>query len=448
MTIINDIDLKIEQLIDAGTNKEAFAFVQDVINHCVLSLSGLHTYKGDNAAAYEVLHAGLSFATNYNISNNMAAMLLASNEYSRALEVIEYTVKSFPGNSDVYYNYGLILKALGRLEDAVEAIDKAIALNTNERLMGPAHCMVGGICAALGQFSRSFTESWYRFTYGHLKGLAEHYGKPIWDATDLTGKTILVINEQGKGDLIQFSRYARLLKDRAHARVVLEVPNDMVYLFESLEGIDKVVTKLDRGEFDCIVPAMSLPYFFDENLENIPLQDRYLKSNKGFFSWSTDSKKKKIGICWAGSNVHNNDHNRSCLLKYFKPLFDLAGRGGNISLFGLQAGPNARVWPGGDTDLLEGTEFLSEDGLDYTDLVNHLTDFNNTAVIIENLDLVISVDTSVAHLAGALDIPCYLLIPHAFEWRWQKKWYPKMKSFRQEKQGDWENLLIQVAKEI
>ena len=446
--MIEHFDAEIANLMNEyGTNK-AIDFTRKLINHCIIVLSGLYTHKGEQELTVRTLQAGLPFACDSYIYSNLAAQLIQLDKFDTALKLLEFAIANFTENSDVFFNYGVVLKYLKRLDEAIKALDKSLELKPNQPVV---RCLLANICAAAGQFERYFEENWYKFSaFPAHKAFLEAYNKPIWDGS--TGKRILVFNEQGNGDLINFARYVKLLKEKAGATVILEVKSDMYDLFKSLEGVDELV--INPVPCDCVVPIGSLPYYFDASLENIPMADSYLKPD-GIPSVLTDCfnlQPKKVGICWAGVKSHTNDRDRSCPLKYFKPLFDLDTR-----IYSLQVGENLRSWQTTQVNkvFMDGTEDLKvqnllegAEDLKYIDNTKSLVDYNATAHLIKQLDLVVSVDTSVAHLAGALGVPVYLIIPNAFEWRWQKTWYPKMKVFRQKEMGNWEDLLREVALDI
>ena len=185
--------------------------------------------------------------------------------------------------------------------------------------------MLADLYAATGNYERFFEEDRFKFTVSPFKNYIAKYKKPIWDGSDVRGKTLLIINEQGSGDLIQFSRYAKLLKERTQAKILLGVTSTLKDLFKSLEGVDELFVfdpvpydldkdfrslsdclnpVLDISKYDYIVPVAMIPYYFDAALKEIPLEDSYLSTN---LVQNLPSEKKKVGICWAGNYLHSND---------------------------------------------------------------------------------------------------------------------------------------------
>lgn len=256
--------------------------------------------------------------------------------------------------------------------------------------------------------------------------------QPRWHGEPASGKTILIHAEQGFGDTLQFCRYVQLVAARG-LRVIFECHPPLVTLMESLAG--GKVSVVAMGEplpsfFDLQVPLMSLPLIFDTTLETIPETVPYLTpSRERLPHWQCQIPEKdslKIGLCWAGKSYP--DPGRSCPVELLAPLAETRG----VSWYSLQTG-----W---------------KDALPFPmiDLTCHIRDFGDTAALISQLDLVITVDTAVAHLAGALGKPACLMLPYAPDWRWMLEredspWYPTMRLFRQQKAGDWESVIQRIA---
>jgi hypothetical protein len=248
---------------------------------------------------------------------------------------------------------------------------------------------------------------------------------------------VLVYTEQGYGDAIQFVRYVPALAELG-ATVILESQSSLTRLFQTVEGVKEVIA---RGEalpvFDFHIALLSLPGNFNTNLETIPRRVPYLSVPQDLAHsvvLPAIPNKAKIGLVWAGNPQHLNDRNRSLSVEILKPLIDSAA----AEFFSLQIGERALEWR-----LLRGSQ------ADATDLTNGIRDYADTAVRVQQLDLVISVDTSVAHLAGALGKPIWLLLPFAPDWRWllnreDSPWYPTMRLFRQARPGGWPLIVQRV----
>jgi tetratricopeptide (TPR) repeat protein len=267
-----------------------------------------------------------------------------------------------------------------------------------------------------------------------------------------TGRTVLLHAEQGQGDAIQFIRYAPLVAGRG-GRVIVQCPPRLSRLFKTVQGVAGVVPPGGAGHFDVHCPLLSLPLIFQTRLDSIPAKVPYLHVDPAEkekwareidkFSLATmanDSQKTRrlrVGLVWAGGLAYKDDHKRSITLKHFSPLASLP----NITFFTLQKGPAAAQ----ASDPPPGMKLL--------DLTAGLNDFADTAALIANLDLVISVDTAVAHLAGALNIPVWILLPYSPDWRWMldredSPWYPSMRLFRQDERGGWNGVIARVAAEL
>jgi ADP-heptose:LPS heptosyltransferase len=235
-----------------------------------------------------------------------------------------------------------------------------------------------------------------------------------------------------------FARYAPLVAARG-GRVIFECRKPLERLFRTLDGVtDLVIRDEPLRDFDCFIPHNSLPGAFGTTIEDIPSNIPYLSASKDIQvdSRLLEADDFKVGFVWAGSPTNANDKNRSCLVEHFEILFELP----TVSYFSLQVGDHAADL---DDKITDNAFNLGAD----------FADFADTAASIAALDLIISVDTSVAHLAGAMGKPVWTLLPYAGEWRWllerdDSPWYPTMKLFRQKHPGDWQGLFEQVREEL
>jgi hypothetical protein len=291
-----------------------------------------------------------------------------------------------------------------------------------------------------GSFVEGFTGFEARWDLPDLAKTRQHFSQPQWDGSDLNGRTILLHAEQGIGDTIQFIRYAPLVAQRG-GRVVFQCPEAMTRLFEGFPGIDRFVVRgRELPEFDLHCPLLSLPLAMKTTLETIPASVPYLSADAESVSrWRKRLPRDSVnvGLAWAGRAEHSNDRLRSMALTDFAPLVDAPG----VNFFSLQKGDAA--------EQLRSTP----DGLAITDWTEQLQDLSDTAALIDALDLVITVDTSVAHLAGALGKPVWVLLPFAPDWRWMldrsdSPWYPTMRLFRQPQARDWRSPVEQVAQAL
>jgi hypothetical protein len=266
---------------------------------------------------------------------------------------------------------------------------------------------------------------------------------PLWDGSPLEGRTILVRVEQGLGDTLQFIRYLPLVQRRG-GRVILVCQPALVGLLTGSRGlgIERLLAQGDPlPEYDLHVSLLSLPGLLGTTLENVPADVPYLEAEpQPVEAWRQrlgSYRGFKIGIVWQGNPDHRMDRFRSTRLAQFAPLARVPG----VHLFSLQKGPGA-----------EQLAALT-DRFPVTDLGSGLDDFRDTAAVLKNLDLVVSVDTSVAHLAGALGIPVWVALHFPAEWRWltgreDSPWYPTMRLFRQTSPGQWEDVFRRIAEAL
>jgi hypothetical protein len=280
---------------------------------------------------------------------------------------------------------------------------------------------------------------WEEFEWRWRKKDAQprSFTQPLWDGSPLEGRTILLHTEQGLGDTIQFVRYAELVQ-RAGARVVVEAPAKLAALLAWVRGVGQLV---DAGsplpEFHVHAPLLSLPRLFRTTLADVPARVPYIAVEPGFRArWAqrlSRYSRPRIGLAWKGNPQHAEDKFRSLAWETLVPLTAVKG----VNWFSLQHGAQEDAFQ----------------ALDVVDLGPETEDFRQAAAAIEQMDLVISVDTSMAHLAGALARPVWVLLPFLPDWRWlldreDTPWYPTMRLFRQPARGDWDSVIRTAAKAL
>jgi hypothetical protein len=265
---------------------------------------------------------------------------------------------------------------------------------------------------------------------------------PLWQGEALDGKTLFVYAEQGLGDTIQFARFLPLVAKRG-ARVVFDCQPELVRLLSGLAGVDELRPQFQANPLpaaDFHVPLLSLPGRLGITLATVPSAVPYLSAPLAVIGPNVPrppATRLAVGLVWAGRPEHANDRNRSMTLEDLLPLADLPG----VALFSLQIGPCASdIGTAGATPLIY-------------DLTPQIRDFADTARLIEQLDLVICVDTSVAHLTGALARPGFVLLPYTPDWRWlgmreDSPWYPTLRLFRQPAPGDWNSVVAKLRDAI
>jgi tetratricopeptide (TPR) repeat protein len=348
------------------------------------------------------------------------------------LRFVDRALSLRPDYADAHYRRGYLLCWLDRLTEALATFEQILAVDPNHQ---DARCDRSLVLLAQGNYAEGFQqyESRWLTRGASSKPVTE---APLWlGSNSLEGKTILVFAEQGLGDVLQFSRYAALLAHRA-AAVILRVPEPLVQLMRSLSGAVRVIGEaepLPAHDFQC--PLLSLPRAFATRLETIPAQVPYLHcAPQAAARWAAalgPKRKPRIGIAWAGRQVAPLTRVRDVPLEALLPLLEL-----DAQFISLQ-----QTVPERDRTLLESLT-LGRHG-------EELRDFADCAGLIENLDLVISVDTAVVHLAGALGKPVWLMNRKASCWRWLRgrddsPWYPTLRLFRQQQLNDWAGVVAAV----
>jgi tetratricopeptide (TPR) repeat protein len=359
----------------------------------------------------------------------------ALSSYDRALAVA-------PDNPEAHFNRGTVLRELGRLDEALASYQRALGLRPN---FTEVRWNLAALQLVKGDFSAGWRSYEWRWKDESKFGAKRNFKKPLWlGAEPIDGKTVLLHSEQGLGDTIQFCRYACLVAAQG-ARVILEVESPLRELMQSLPGVAQVITMGEpMPDFDFQCPILSLPLAFGTILDTIPSQTPYLSASQDKIqAWRdrmSEHDKLRIGLVWAGNpmtgmpNANRIDRERSIAFDRLAPLFEVT----TCEFYSLQKGGDA-VAQLRDSPLRPHVIDWSEE----------LHDFSDTAALIENLDLVISVDTSVAHLAGALGKPFWLLNRYSTCWRWlldrdDSPWYPTARLFRQDDSRDWNSVVARV----
>ncbi len=354
--------------------------------------------------------------------------------YKLSVKYHNKSIKIAPKNPEAYFNLGLALRDLGKLQQSLDAFSKTLHLNPNHDKCKWDQALT---LLTMGDYKNGFDQ--YESRWNLEKMPMRQFSRPQWTGEDISGKKLLVYQEQGFGDMIQFARFIPMVK-KICTEVFIEVQPELHSLFLSLEGADTILSKgSEFPDFDFCIPMMSLFKCLKLGKKHIYQQKSYLGNtqNSKQIVLNKNKQNKRVGIVWAGKPSHKNDKNRSCSFKEFLKLLSLKG----IDVFSLQKGPRT-------SDIKKfGCESL------ITDLNPTIRDFSDTAQLISELDLLISVDTAVAHLGGAMGRPVWLLLPYSPDWRWMRDtkkslWYPSITLFRQKKPNDWDSVLAEVQKEL
>ncbi len=386
----------------------------------------------DRAISAKAAYAEAHFIRG-NVLNDLKQLDSALASYNRALAIkADY--------AEAYFSRGIVLSALKQLGAALASFDQAVALRPR---YADAYFNKSLASLLAADFETGWKDYEWRWKLEHRDAVIEkrNFSQPLWIGKDsIAGKTILLHAEQGLGDTLQFCRYAKPVANLG-ATVILEVQEPLVSLLAGLDGVSQVVAKGSAlPDFDYQCPLLSLPLAFKTKLNSIPGSNKYLNSNPiKVAEWQVklgEASRPRIGIAWSGRPTHTNDHNRSIRLADFVPhlpagfqYVSLQKDVREVDIPAVQSCPNLLHFAGDQMD------------------------FSDSAALCDCMDLIISVDTSVAHLSGALGRKTWVLLPFRPDWRWllnrdDSPWYESVKLFRQERIGSWIDVFEQVGAEL
>jgi len=363
-------------------------------------------------------------------NNNLGNAYKEQGKLETAIACFQKAIKSDRHLAEAHYNLGHTFQIQNRLDEALACFNRTLAIDAT---IPAAHWNRGLILLQSGDYLQGFADLEYRWHIEKIAPIARP--QPLWDGSDLEGRTVLLHSEYGFGDAIHFVRYVPLVAKR-NGKVIIECQPELVRLFNSVAGVSLVVA---RGEslppLSLHLPFFSLPKVFATTVNTIPARIPYLSppTTASIQLPHSSTKNLKVGIVWAGSADNPNDRYRSCSGKFFAKLAQIP----NVEFYSLQKG-----------DAEKELEELPPEFVVHN-LSSQLEDFADTAAAIAQLDLIIAVDTAVAHLAGALGKQVWLLLSVICDWRWLKDtfsspWYPTMRLFRQNTLGDWMAVFSQV----
>tara|TARA_B100001123_G_scaffold416454_2_gene518109 strand:+ start:3536 stop:4939 length:1404 start_codon:yes stop_codon:yes gene_type:complete len=392
---------------------------------------------------------------NPQVLNALGHTWQAESNFNEALKFWKKAIIIQPEYADVWQNIGLAHEHLDNLSEAISAHQKVVELKPTDarahRLLGMSQLDLGLLTAAGKCFDRALElepenpeNRWQRFFIQALTGkfpdawadyecrfelpgrtTPDHgFRKPNWQGETLPEKTLLLYAEQGYGDTIQMVRYIEKVSKHV-GKIILWVPSTLAGLMESIQKVDEVITrKPNEDTFDIQLPLMSLPGVFNDSMETIPKQIPYLENSQK----EDESNYHRIGICWTGSGNQPLDR-RSIPIEEFQYLFDRT----DLEFHSLQIGHNPPC--------------------PLHDRSHEMIDFKATSEIIQDLDLVISIDTSIAHLTGAMGKPVWILLNFAPDWRWgietiHSAWYPSARLFRQKYGESWSAVIYRLCQEL
>jgi len=423
--------------------------------------------QGHLAEAAECFRQALYLKPNYaDAHSSLGHVLIDQGQLVEAIECCRQALRINPNHAGAHINMGAALNEQGELSKAEECFQEALRIDPND-----ARARLNRSCLRLLQGDLEGGWPDYEKRLAICGAVPRSFQQPRWDGSPLEGKTIFVHAEQGLGDTLLFIRYLHLVKERG-GRVVLECQPSLVRLLEGVVGIDQIVAQRQSARtdadsvqlphFDVHIPLMSLPGLFGTTMSTIPGGVPYLRADPELVErWRRELAALdgfKFGISWQGNPQNERDRQRSVPLSCFEPLARLEG----IRLVSLQKGPGTEQIVGGIGNL----PIMSQDDagqiasaspvgpiIDFGDRLDATGAFLDTTAVMINLDLVVTVDTAVAHVAGALGVPAWVVLPFTPDWRWllersDSPWYPTLRLFRQKRTGDWGEVFERIAAEV
>src|SRR5438132_456876 len=468
-------------LVDQGQFEEAADCYRQVLRlrpdyaQAHNNLGVAYRFQGKFADAAACYREALRIRPDYaEALSNLGIALAELREFDEALACYREALRLKPDYPEAYTNMGNVFQELGRLDEALAHYEKALRLKPD---YAEAHDnraqaeMAGGNLAGAragfesalrlkadyaeahlgraftlllqGDFEAGWAEYEWRWKCKEFTPFA--FQQPVWDGSPLAGRTILLHAEQGLGDTLQFIRYAALVKERG-GRVLVACQKPLLPILKGCPGVDQWIPyDAPLPDFDVYAPLLSLPRIFGTNLASIPAAVPYVFADAELIErWGRELERYpglKVGVAWQGNPRYSGDRKRSFPLEKLAPVARLP----NVQLFSLQKGPGAEQI-GGVADQFAVVDLGSQ-------LDEKSGPFMDTGAVMKNLDLVISADTAIGHLAGALGVPLWLALPFVAEWRWllgrkDSPWYPTVRLFRQSRPGDWDAVFKHMAQEL
>jgi tetratricopeptide (TPR) repeat protein len=439
------INRKANRLTQAAERFEQFAALMPSNAETLLTVGVAWASAGDRARAVAALQRAIRlYPMLWQMHYNLGIVLGESGEYERELTCYDTALRLKPDAFEVHLNKAIALRALHRFDDCLASFKKAIQLNGRHagarRKRAQTHMLLGDFAQGLRDYEYRWEEA----------GAVRPYGDRIWDGkADLTDKVILLYNEQGLGDTLHYVRFTKDLARRG-ARIILRVQAPLVPLFEGYDDVEAVFADGDSlPPFDFHIPLMSLPLVLNMTLATIPSAVPYFHAEQGRIAeWEQklaarevsaraakpgsirqgSNRRPRVGVVWSGNAANTNDRPRSTQLEQWRTLFELPAQ-----FVSLQKDVR-------DVDRRTLAEFDGR-GLLW-DVASALQSYADTAALVVTLDLVIAVDTSVAHVSGALGQSTWIVLPFTPDPRWllartDSPWYPSATLFRQTREGDW-----------
>jgi len=379
---------------------------------------------------------------NHFILSNLGNLFYLQGKFDDAILSHQRAVKAKPDSPIVYYNYANTLLHANKIEDSNKVYKKAIELDPK---FARAHVNLGTNLLTFKKFKEGFKEYSWRMYFDEIVQVETKKNKKIWTGEDIKGKNLLVSSETGFGNIIQFARYLPILKQQYECNIIFSCPEEIVHLFENSDYIDQIIgSDHDFNDYAYWIPLQSLvPIISPDPSQSCPEPSLLHVNDNKLIEWETllgVDDKIKIGLCWQGNIKNPRNHLNSIDLSLFKKILSIE----NTSFISLQKGHgHHQIAKNQFEKHMVDYDFLMDSGS---------KKFLDSTAIIKYLDLVITCDTSIAHLAGSLGTQTWLLLPKLCDWRWfqdteETIWYDNMRLFRQEKMGDWSSVIARVHDE-
>jgi len=387
-----------------------------------------------------------SFQRDFNILHEYANTLSINNKHAQAIPIYEYLTKVFPTNFKIKHNLACALKESGHIDQALAIYDQVLVTVPNN---AEVH-----VARALGNFKKgNLLEGWteYEWRWKQAGMQPRVFDKPEWDGGPLHGKRILLHAEQGLGDTFQFIRYAKIAKEQGgYVIAMIQEPLfDIMLLCPYIDEVVGLYTHTSLPEFDCHAALMTVPAIVKTTLDTIPYPDQYLQAKPELVTYWKEklaaNTNFKIGVCWQGNAFYKDTllqvtvMHKSIHPQMLQAMCDIP----NVSVYSLQ-----KVTGVAHPEQIPSSITIFDEEFDKAH-----GRFMDTAAVMCNLDLIITIDTSTAHLSAALGVPTWVLLPEPADWRWLNErtdtpWYSTMTLFRQQTPGQWQPVLDRIVHEL
>jgi tetratricopeptide (TPR) repeat protein len=447
MDLTERVMVEANRLVEDGRSHEAIYLLQTTAAECLNQLGTMYADLWNRKDAYLCSEAAVSLDHNWRNYGNLSHVYSRFGDFQKAERSSRKSVVLSNASQTVpLFNYAGTLGNLGKVKEAVEVFRRIVQVDPDNLM---AHYNLACYLLADGKYEEGWKEYENRIPcFEVTTKFRSRFSAPDWDGGMLDGKSICVFIEQGSGDFIMFSRFLHLLKTKNPARIIVEVQRPLLEICRYNYPDFEFAARTDGPDYgpaphsDVVVSVCSLPYHFGVKLEDLDGKPYWkVPPHKPIEIEDEVADKLKVGFCWAGNPLHPTDMLRTIPMRLFKQFSDID----DVLLFSLQkdASANIRKFRDKQINLREGAN-----GLRFIDITSFINSFADTAAWLLKMDVVVTIDTALAHLAGALGVPTWLMIPFANDWRWLKggpdnswelksPWYDSISIYRQEVMESW-----------